>query len=146
MNKTEAANLLHDQGYSCSQSVLAPFAEELGITKETALKITSAFGGGMGRTGNTCGAVSGAVMAIGLKFGTKEVISADEKTELYNKVSDFLKEFKSIHMHTQCKDLLGYDISKPDEFAIVKENEISKNKCPGFITSAVEILENMFRV
>lgn len=144
MTKIELANSLHDQGYSCSQSVLTAFADELGLDKEMALKVSSTFGGGMGRSGDTCGAVTGAVMAIGMKFGSSETVDAEEKTELYNKVKAFLKEFESKNSSIKCRELLGYDISIPEEFAIVSEKGISGEKCPGFITNAVVLLEEMF--
>ncbi|MFC2133725.1 C-GCAxxG-C-C family protein [Bacteroidota bacterium] len=143
MAKKETASALHEQGYACSQAVLATFADDLGIDKETAYKISATFGGGIGRTGETCGALTGAIMVLGLKYGSAELPDDLSKKELYETVSYFLDEFKEKHSTTLCKDLLGYDISIPEEYEKVKENGISNKKCPVFISDAVEILEDM---
>lgn len=71
--KIEFANSLHNQSYSCSQYVLTAFADEHGLDKETTLKISSTFGGGMGHTADTCGTVTGTVIAIDMKFGYPEI-------------------------------------------------------------------------
>lgn len=143
MTKTEKATSIHENGYACSQAVLVSFAAELGIDEKTAFKISSTFGGGIGRTGETCGAVAGAIMALGLKYGYSDPPEDMTKTELYQKVNFFLEEFKEKHSVTKCKDLLGFDVSIPEENEIIKEKGISKEKCPNFINDAVEILEDM---
>lgn len=143
MTKTETARAIYGQGYACSQAVLVSFADELRIDKETAFKISSAFGGGIGRTGETCGALTGAIMVLGLKYGSSDLPNDLSKKELYDTVSYFLNEFKEKHSTILCRELLGYDISIPEEYEQLKEKEISKKKCPQFISDAVKILENM---
>jgi len=143
MTKLEIAQSIHDQGFACSQAVLVAFADELGLDKETAFKISSTFGGGIGRTGETCGAVTGAIMALGLKYGYYTPPNDLTKPELYEKVRFFLEKFKEKHSFTKCRDLLGYDISNPPEAEIIKDKGISNERCPYFINDTVKILEDM---
>ncbi len=69
MTKPDDAAARFKEGFSCSQAVVSSFAGDLGLGNDTAYKIPCGFGAGIARTGNTCGAVAGAVMVIGLKYG-----------------------------------------------------------------------------
>ncbi len=130
-------------GFSCSQAVVSAFAEDFGIDREEALKISCAFGGGMAHTGNTCGAVTGALMVIGMKYGRTRAddIAAKEKT--YAVTKEFMTEFlRRNHAHN-CTNLIGHDLSDPIEFAVAKEKDLFRKKCDKFVNDAAEILEEI---
>ncbi|MBN1188363.1 MAG: C_GCAxxG_C_C family protein [Dehalococcoidales bacterium] len=145
MNRADsAAENIAAGRMNCAQSVLTAFSGELGMDKEQALKIALGFGGGMGRTGKTCGAVTGAYMVIGLKQEKQNVENAREvKDRVYALVRDFNHRFMAVRGSTDCKDLLGCDLSTPEGQAASKEKGFSFTLCPGFVRDAVKILEEM---
>lgn len=128
--------------YSCSQTVLSLFAKELGLEEETALKIASGFGGGM-TCAKTCGAVTGAYMVIGMKHG-HTTSNSEEKAATKLKIQLFNKKFKADHGSLICKELTGFDISKPDEAKTAEDAGIFGTKCPIFIKTACNILDKYF--
>ena len=107
MNKSEKARTYFDQGMNCSQAVFAAFADELGLDQETAIKIASTFGGGISRTAETCGAATGALMALGLKHGTNTHTDPAIKAKVYALGQDFLQRFRAQNGALDCRDLLG---------------------------------------
>jgi len=144
MSKADLALDCFKEGFNCSQAVVSAFAPELGLDRETALRVAAAFGGGMGRTGETCGAVSGALMAIGLRYGqsTPEDKQAKEKT--YEIAREFLDRFGVLHEGcVKCRDLLGYDISTPEGMQTAREKDLFQTLCPEFVRDAAEIAEQM---
>ncbi|MBN2146140.1 MAG: C_GCAxxG_C_C family protein [Anaerolineales bacterium] len=102
---TKQALDFFNQGYSCSQSVLATFAPGLGLPIETAFKIAAPFGGGIARTGDLCGAVTGAIMVLGLKYGHTTPTEPNSKELTYQIVQEFLKQFKARHDTLLCSEL-----------------------------------------
>lgn len=142
MTCVERAAAYFDQGFNCSQSVCAAFAEELGVDRDTALKCSAGFGGGMGSQGNTCGVVTGAYMALGLKFGPTQP-DADAKAAMYERIRDFSERFKAGHEGLECRQLLGYDFSIPAEKEIARREGLTKTICPHLVRDAAEILAEM---
>lgn len=130
-------------GFSCSQAVLSTFAEDLGLARETALRISQPFGGGMAHRGETCGAVTGAFMVIGLKFGRVRVEDEEAKTKTYSRVSDFVQRFSHKHGSIVCRELIGHDLSKPQGYQEANEAMIFETLCPNFVRTAAEILEEI---
>jgi C_GCAxxG_C_C family probable redox protein len=127
---------------NCAQTVFSLFADDLGLTQETALKIASGFGGGM-TCAETCGAVTGAYMVIGMKYGhTSSDPGAKAATK--NKIQLFNKKYKAKYGSLICKELCRYDISIPEGAAAAREEGVFENKCPLFIKTACSILENNF--
>jgi len=90
--------------------------------------------------GQTCGAVTGAFMIIGLKHGKVKAEDEEAKEKTYEIVREFVKSFKSLHGSIICKDLLGYDLDIPEEREEVEEKQICETRCPEFVKNAVEIL------
>ena len=131
---TEAVQLF-EKGYVCSQSVFAAFSPDLGVDKEQALKIGACFGSGM-RKGEVCGACTGALMVLGLKYG-------ESKTKSDEACEKFLDEFKKENGSYICNDLLKCDITTQEgkEFAI--ENNLFKEFCPLMVESAARITEKI---
>ena len=149
MSETDSSSLPIDmarsrfsEGFSCSQSVLAEFAPELGLDADAALRVSAAFGGGMGRTGGTCGAVTGALMALGLKYGAT-VADPVAKERTYALTREFIARFEARHGATACADLLGVNIGTPEGQAAAREANLFKTTCPGLVASAAAILKEM---
>jgi C_GCAxxG_C_C family probable redox protein len=131
------------EGFSCSQAVLSAFSEPLGMDRITALKISQSFGGGMAHMGETCGAVTGAFMVIGLQYGRTRADDDLAKEKTYELVQEFVKRFKSQHGSTVCKELLSYDLSKDEEVKEAQEKQLFDELCPKFVQTAAEILETL---
>ena len=128
--------------FNCAQTVFSLFAPELGIDEKTALKIASGFGGGMA-CAETCGAVTGAYMVIGLKHG-HATSNPDEKAKTKLLIQQFNEKFKLKHGSLICKKLTGFDISTPEGNIAASEADVFNTKCPVFIKTACNILEDEF--
>lgn len=134
---------LFGQGFSCAQAVFAAFAAELGIEHRTALKVASGFGGGIGRTGSTCGALTGAIMAIGYKNGSTDPADQDKKIANYALVEKAIHLFKDRCGNVDCRDLLGYELQNPPE----QTEEVTAVKfaiCSKAVREAAEIVDDIF--
>lgn len=140
LNKSDQAVECFNAKFSCSQAVFSVYAVELGMDIETALKVAGAFGGGIARSGEFCGAVTGALMAIGLKYGKTKAEDevAKEKTYLFSQ--EFIEEFKSRNGTVICKELTGCDMSSPEGLQKFKDNNIHVTRCAGFVRDAAEML------
>lgn len=141
MDRTQIATELHDGGFNCAQSVFVSFCESYGIPKETGLKIAGGLGGGV-RSGEICGAVSGAVLVIGLKYGQTVPGDLQAKEFCGAETVKFISAFRERNKAITCRELLGIDTS------VGNNREIAKNRgllaiCPSLINSAVEILQEM---
>jgi C_GCAxxG_C_C family probable redox protein len=143
MKKSTHAVEQFKSGCNCSQAVLAEYAEEHGLDGESALRIACGFGGGMGRLGNTCGAVTGAIMVVGLKGCTSDPREPATKDRVYGLVCSFVEEFEARHQTTSCRELLRCDISTPEGYEEAKELGLFRTLCPGYVEDAVEIIEGM---
>jgi len=143
MNKKEKSQWYFSNGFRCSQAVFVVFAEALGLDKDLALKIATPFGGGFDR-GDYCGAYCGALMAIGLKYGSYNPNDEEaiEKTKTMKAL--FERDFNKTEKGLLCKEILGYDKSIPEELEIIKSEEITKDICPKIVERAVEIVEKIF--
>jgi C_GCAxxG_C_C family probable redox protein len=129
--------------FNCAQSILSSYANQYGLDKDTALRIATGFGGGMGRLQNTCGAVSGAFMVIGLRYGMgkNDDIEAREKT--YQVIREFSKRFQEIFGSIVCKELLDCDINTPEGKDYYDRNDFFEKKCFQYVKNAAEILEEI---
>ncbi len=139
--KSEKAKLLFKSGYNCSQAVLGVFCEELGLDMDTAMKISSSFGGGMGRMREVCGAVSGMFMAAGLAFATSSDSPAD-KAEHYKRIQELAKRFKEQNGSIICRELLqGVESSTDPTPSQRTQTYYKKRPCVDLVGDAVEIFE-----
>lgn len=143
MSKSEHAVERFKTGANCSQAVLGEYAEEYGVDSTSALKIACGFGGGMGRLGGTCGAVTGAIMAIGLVACDSDPRAPATKARVYALVRTFIEEFETRHETISCRELLGCDISAPEGHEEAMRLGLFETKCPKYVEDAVEILEDM---
>jgi C_GCAxxG_C_C family probable redox protein len=144
VDRTETAVRLFDREFSCAQSVFAAFVDPADLARETALRVASGFGGGLARTGETCGAVTGAVMALGLRHcGVPAEADPLGKEQAYPPVKEFLARFKARHGTLVCRELLGCDLGTPDGLQSARERGLFKSRCPLLVRSAGEILEEL---
>lgn len=131
------------KGYDCSQVVLAYFAEKLGLSEELANKVSACFGGGMMQA-DTCGAYTGALMAIGLKYGhyDEETLLA-QKDVMMAKSAEFKAKFYETFDTCNCKELLGYDVTIPEEFQEALSSGRMLGFCPTVVTAVIKALEEV---
>ena len=111
--RIEMAVSLFKEGFNCSQSVVAAFADKYGFTREQALKMSASFGGGIGRMRETCGAACGLFLLAGLETGATEGADRDGKAANYALVQELAEEFKQRNGALRCADLLGLSKKEP---------------------------------
>ena len=141
MTKEEIKNLFM-QGIDCSQVVTGAFAEKMGMTEEQARKVSSCFGGGM-MCGETCGAVTGALMVIGMVYGHSREGDQSQKEIMAAKTGEFNTLFGEKYSSCICRELLGHDISKPGEMEKVLENGLMFDFCPRVVEDTIDRLEKI---
>ena len=144
MNHVNKAKELYEQGFYCSQAVLAAFADELGLTEKQALQVGSCFGGGMCK-GEVCGACTGALMVLGMKYGRDKADDWDSQMKANNIAARFLEQFRKENGSYICNELLGCDIATPEGKAYAREQKLFAEFCPKMVASAVEILEQLIK-
>jgi C_GCAxxG_C_C family probable redox protein len=113
------------------------------LPRDTALRVAAGFGGGLARSGEVCGAVAGAVMALGLRHCGDPAEEPLSKEASYPAVREFLARFRAIHGSITCRELLGVDISAPGKLEQAREQGLFKSRCPLFVRSAAEIVESL---
>jgi C_GCAxxG_C_C family probable redox protein len=138
----QEARRMFAKSHNCAQSVLGQFAERFGLERDLALRIATPFGGGIGHSDQLCGAVSGAIMAIGLAEGSAE----NEKSQrevCYAHVRELLAQFSAQHGSITCPGLLGLDLSDPDAYAQAHTLGLFQTCCPDYVGDAVRITVNL---
>lgn len=138
-SKVDQAVDYFKSGLSCSQAMLLAYGPEYGIDKTLALKISTPFSGGMARMSQTCGAVTGAFIILGLKYA----VSKEAKEKLFALENDFSQKFKLRNKSINCKELLGYDLGNPEERKEFADKKLSQTLCQKFVKDASEILEEI---
>lgn len=146
MNKEEKALEYFRNKFNCSQAVLTVFGTESGLQENDCLKIACAFGGGMGRQQHICGAVTGALMVLGLKYG-KALSDPEEKKEFTNaKTQELFTEFRKLNGSVICSDLLdGLDMNDPEDHKKIIDQKLFDIRCEKYVRDAVTIVEKMIR-
>ncbi len=140
-NYSENGRKLFKEGYNCAQAVFCTFADDLGIDFETALKLASSFGGGMGRLREVCGAVSAMFMAAGLKYGYTTPNNDIIKAEHYKRIQELAEKFKEKHNTIICRELLGLKCQTDSPIPEKRTDEYYKNRpCEQIIADACEIM------
>ncbi len=141
-HKEKADQLLHQQ-YHCSQALFGAYASDFGLDLKTAFKISTCFGGGM-RQGGICGCITASLLVLGMAMGFYD--SQDRELELYGnkKTEEFIQRFtEKMGGMIYCRDILGKDISKPEEMAVIRKEGLILQKCPHAIYASIEILDEM---
>ena len=141
-HKEKTEQFLH-QHYHCSQALFGAFAKDFGLDLKTAFRISTCFGGGM-RQGGTCGCITASLLVLGMAFGFYD--SQDKEQEVYGnqKTEEFIKRCaQGMDGVVCCRDILGRDISKPEEMALVRKEGLILKKCPRALNLSIDILEDM---
>jgi C_GCAxxG_C_C family probable redox protein len=136
----EQAVALYLEGYTCAQSILASFAPHYDLPQNLAFRIGEPFGAGISCTGDMCGSVTGAIMVLGLQYGSASSSDDTARSYTYQRVHDLIDRFKEIHGSIQCADLLGYDLSDPQQLQTVIEKGLFSQLCPILVRDAAQIL------
>jgi C_GCAxxG_C_C family probable redox protein len=131
------------QGFSCSQAVLSAFSDAFDLDLNLALKISQPFGGGIAHRGEICGAVSGALMVIGLKLGRTQAEDIPARDRTYESVTHFIQKFENLHGSIICKELLGYDLGSEEEYIKAEKEGVFETLCPKFVQNAADILTDL---
>ena len=142
MNHTEKAKRYFEQKFHCSQAVLVAFADELGLTEEQALKLGGCFGGGMCK-GEVCGACTGALMALGLKFGQSDIADLESRKKTNDLTVKFLDMFQQENGSYICRELLGCDLATEEGKLYAREKQLFVEFCPKMVESATMIAEKL---
>ena len=139
-DRVSGAKKIIDKGYNCAQSVLMAFSEDFGLGAETAARISCGLGGGIARSRETCGAVLGGVMVLGL---AKSSGGAEDKKELYRISRAFMDDFRSEAGSVICRELLGLKEGQNNGTAPEKRTPgyYKKRPCAELVGLAAELLE-----
>ena len=140
MKRSDQAVHYFRNGFNCSQSVFAAFHDIADLPEDQCLRIATAFGGGMGRQQMTCGAVTGALMALGLKYGKALHDPESNKVDTYLKTTAFFREFRARHKTINCSELLeGLDMNNPADLKKINEKDLFRTHCAQYVKDAVAI-------
>jgi len=139
--KSDKALDTFSDGFNCAQAVFAAFAPEVGTEESEALRIAAGFGGGMARLQEVCGAVTGAFMAIGSKYGSADPNDGTAKTKAYKNVRIFADRFREQHGTIFCRDILGIDLNTEEGQRIAGEKNLFGTVCARCVEDSAKILE-----
>lgn len=144
MNKySEKAEKLFIQGCNCAQAVFCAFADELGMDFDTAMKLSSSFGGGMGRLREVCGAVSSMFIIAGMKYGYTSLNDDEKKAAHYERIQEIAKIFEEKHGSIICRELLGLTCNHDSPIPEKRTEEYYKCRpCQFLVASAAEIISS----
>ncbi len=145
MDFTEKAAAYFTGGFNCAQAVLAAFAPELGIDEEKCFRMASGLGAGLGYRGEMCGAVVGAYLVIGLKYGFSVPDDLEKREKTTKTIDDFVKKFEKRNGSVICKELLKIDLSDPEQLKYAREISVFRDQkyCPKYIADSSEFLSEM---
>ena len=141
MTNSKKALELVSGNFNCSQSVFGSIGPKIGLDMITCLKVASGFGGGMGRQQRTCGAVTGAYMALGAAYYDPN--NLETKENVYELVNEFNREFTKLHRTTVCRDLINCDYTTEEGRIYAEQNKVFSTLCVKFVEDAVNIVDKI---
>jgi C_GCAxxG_C_C family probable redox protein len=144
-NNAEIAVDLFNNGFNCAQAILAAYCGEYGLLDDIAKKLSCGFGAGMGYNGEVCGAVTGALMLIGLKNGKYLETDNESKDKTYKLVKEFITNFKKEFGSINCTELLKYDLNKEEELLKARSSGIFKELCQLYVKKSAELVEEILK-
>lgn len=143
--RKEKAITLFAGGVNCAQSVLMAYAQDFNMDEDTAFRVACGFGGGMARKQFTCGAVTGAIMVLGMKYANKNTEGYEKaKLNTYIPVRDFFNEFLKRNNALDCRGLLGLDLNDEEQHKLFKERNLNITVCRKCVRDSIDILDEMF--
>ena len=125
---------------TCSQSIVANFGPEFGLDRDLALRLAAGFGSGMGH-GGICGAVTGAMMVLGLRYGQAQEDDPNGESRTHEAMEFFVEHFQARNGSILCRDLLGLNVETPEEMQAVLAQNPTQTRCPKYVKDAAQILE-----
>lgn len=144
--KGDRAYDLFKQGYNCAQAVFGAFCEELGMDFDTAVRLASGFGGGIGRMREVCGTFTGMTMAASLIYGYSDPLATDTKTELYEKIRALGDRFREENGSIICRELLGLQQAEKSAVPEARTSEYYKKRpCAELCRYAADLLDEFIR-
>lgn len=147
MDRVNAAyELMAERRANCAQAILSTFCEQFGLERSLALRLAQGFGAGMGQKGNTCGAVTGSYMVLGLSRRISPDSPRESLDATYELVREFDRRFRQLHSTVTCRELTGYDLSTPEGLAEAREKKVFTTVCPGLVRDSATILETMLQL
>ena len=141
--EVEQAVAFYKLGYTCTQSILASFGPRYSLPQDLAFRIGEPFGAGTSCTNDMCGSVTGAIMLLGLQYGSIHNDDITARSYTYQRVHELIQRFKKIHGSIQCTELLGYNLSEPQQLQTVWEKGLFIQLCPILVRDATQILVEM---
>ncbi len=142
MDRVQRAVSLFENGLNCSQAILTAFGEPYGMGSADAVRIGRPWGGGISHMGLTCGAVTAAILILGLAKGDGEK-EKDVRNRVFQSGQEFFRRFNERYKTTLCRDLLGVDISTESGLKKIREENLVKKTCPQYVKAAAEILSEL---
>jgi C_GCAxxG_C_C family probable redox protein len=143
MARAENAADAMRSGFNCAQSIIKAYAAELSVEEDAVVRMAASFGGGLGRNGYVCGAVSGAAMVIGARFGNADAADTAARDRTYSAISDLLEKFQREHHTVLCRELISFEINTPEGYTRAREADVFQNRCPLFLRSVGKILDEI---
>lgn len=140
--KSRQINAVENKALNCAQKVFGAFCEQYGIPRDQGIQMAGALGGGL-RAGEACGALVGALLVVGLKYGTADTDDSIQKGLCDERAKEIAFKFKEMNGHIPCRDLLGIDTSLGDNRSKAKDMGLFNDICPQIIENTVELLEEM---
>lgn len=137
VNPVEIANDRFADGFNCCQAIFSAFAQQLALSDDLALRLAAPFGAGFARQGQVCGALTGALMVLGLKHGN---VSPDGKEQTYRIAEGFVRQFHFRHGAILCRELIGYDVSRPEELQAARAAHAFTAVCPALVQRTAQVL------
>jgi C_GCAxxG_C_C family probable redox protein len=142
LSDTAVAKML--EGYNCAQSVLYASCDRLSFDQDAALRVACGLGAGMGRKEKVCGALTGGILALGLKHGRGEKEDRSRTETTYAKTRELLDRFEAKHGSCICRELLGgCDLMTENGLRYYKANDFLHITCVPCVRTVGEILENL---
>ncbi|MCU0847434.1 MAG: C-GCAxxG-C-C family protein [Spirochaetes bacterium] len=145
MSIADKAEAVYNEGFNCAQAVFSVFAEKENLDPSTSFKIASGFGGGMASMGETCGAVTGAFMAIGLKYGRFRAGDHEAKKRTNGIIREFTRRFIEKNSTLLCRELLKLNLNDPAQYKEASEKNLFRDLCPKFVRDSAEILDSLLK-
>ncbi|TXT61015.1 MAG: hypothetical protein BAJALOKI3v1_830005 [Promethearchaeota archaeon] len=143
MSEVEKAVYLYKKGFRPAQAIVSVYGVRYGMDRDAVLKLAAPFGDGVRSTGNVCGAVIGAIMVLGLKYGNSKPSEYSKKENIDEIVNDFIEKFESMNESIKCDELIGCNLSTEEGKNKATQENLLMNKCPKFVNDAAKILEEM---
>ena len=141
MSAEKASQIAADQfnnGFNCAEAVLLGLTEALGIESQCVPRIATPFGGGMGRYGEVCGAITGAMLALGLKSGRESADDTAARGDVYARVVRLMRAFEIEYGSVECRTLTGCDLLTPEGKERFQAEKMHANLCTKFVAFAAQ--------